>query len=184
MSESHQHHPRWRTGDVVAMGLAAALVVGASGTGLFAAGRARESTTAPTATTRTDTTSQADIATPVGTDATDDLTGLIEVDADIESGESGGPLYDADGEVIGIDTAASSGTTPITGYAIPIEDALEVVSAIDATITAVDGTAVATATALSAALAGHDPGNTVTIDWVDAAGTAQSAATLIAGPVG
>jgi S1-C subfamily serine protease len=177
-----------------------------------------------------------------GTNA-EDLTGLIEVDADIESGESGGPLYDADGEVVGIDTAASSGSTTITGYAIPIEDALEIVDAIDAavasgvdtdsitvgypaflgiglssatstrtttatatagagvagviadtpaatiglaagdTITAVDGTAVATATALSELLAAHSPGDTVTIDWVDASGTTHSAAaTLIAGP--
>jgi len=173
-----------------------------------------------------------------GTNA-EDLTGLIEVDADIESGESGGPLYDADGEVVGIDTAASSGSTTITGYAIPIEDALEIVDAIDAavasgvntdtitvgypaflgiglssasstrttitgagvagviadtpaatiglaagdTITAVDGTAVASAAALSELLAAHSPGDTVTIDWVDASGATHSAAaTLIAGP--
>jgi S1-C subfamily serine protease len=173
-----------------------------------------------------------------GSDA-EDLTGLIEVDADIESGESGGPLYDADGDVIGIDTAASSGTADITGYAIPIEDALEVVAAIDAaaatgvdtdtitvgypaflgiglgtststgteaalvgnviadtpaeeiglasgdTITAVDDRAVATASELSAALAGYEPGDTVTLDWTDAAGaTHTAAASLIAGPVG
>ena len=176
-----------------------------------------------------------------GSDA-EDLTGLIEVDADIESGESGGPLYDADGEVIGLDTAASSGTADITGYAIPIEDALTIVDAIDAaaatgastdtitvgnpaflgiglgsstttttttdtdaaatvagviadtpaatiglaagdTITAVDGVAIATAAALSAELAAHLPGDTVTLDWLDAAGTAHSAdATLVAGP--
>jgi len=394
MSESH--HPRWRTGDIVAMGLAAALVVGAGGTGLFAAAQAIENSTAAADTTATQpdtsssttqlyggrgsggpaggyggapsssstTTATLDTtaataeqsvgvvvidtvlgyesaeaagtgliltadgriltnnhvvegatsitvtvvstgveytAEVVGTDATEDiavldlvdagglavadldtsgdvtvgdavtgvgnaggtgtltaaagtvlsleqsitaqdsdgsnaedLTGLIEVDADIESGESGGPLYDADGEVIGIDTAASSGSTDITGYAIPIEDALEIVDAIDAavaagadtdtitvgypaflgiglgsattalvagviadtpaaaiglaagdTITAVDGTAVATATALSDTLAGYDPGDTVTIDWVDAAGTAHTAsATLIIGPVG
>ena len=394
MSESH--HPRWRTGDIVAMGLAAALVVGAGGTGLFAAAQAIENSTAAADTTATQsdtsssttqlyggrgaggpaggyggapsssstTTATLDTtaataeqsvgvvvidtvlgyesaeaagtgliltadgriltnnhvvegatsitvtvvstgaeytAEVVGTDATEDiavldlvdasglavadldtsgdvtvgdavtgvgnaggtgtltaaagtvlsleqsitaqdsdgsnaedLTGLIEVDADIESGESGGPLYDADGEVIGIDTAASSGSTDITGYAIPIEDALEIVDAIDAavaagadtdtitvgypaflgiglgsattalvagviadtpaaaiglaagdTITAVDGTAVATATALSDTLAGYDPGDTVTIDWVDAAGTAHTAsATLIIVPVG
>lgn len=180
-----------------------------------------------------------------GSDA-EDLIGLIEVDADIQSGESGGPLFDADGEVIGVNTAASSGTTDITGYAIPIEDALAIVDAIEAaaatgedtdaisvgypaflgiglggsssttstsagtgtdaarvagviadtpaetiglaagdTITAVDGTAVATAGALSATLAGYEPGDTVTIDWTDAAGgTHSAAATLIAGPVG
>lgn len=51
---------------------------------------------------------------------------LIEVDADVVSGQSGGPLYDADGEVIGITTAASSGTQNITGYAVPIDRALEI----------------------------------------------------------
>ena len=39
--------------------------------------------------------------------------------------------------------------------------------------------------ALSAALAGYQPGDTVTIAWTDAAGTTHTAAaTLIAGPVG
>ncbi|HEY0188427.1 MAG TPA: trypsin-like peptidase domain-containing protein [Cellulomonas sp.] len=58
------------------------------------------------------------------------LTGLIEVAADVVSGDSGGALLDDEGEVIGITTAASSGSTDITGYAIPIEDALEVVTQI------------------------------------------------------
>ncbi|QYF75453.1 S1C family serine protease [Cryobacterium sp. PAMC25264] len=103
-----------------------------------------------------------------GTNA-EDLTGLIEVDADIESGESGGPLYDADGEVVGIDTAASSGSTTITGYAIPIEDALEIVDAIDA--------------AAAGGVNTDTPGATVTIDWVDVSGATHSAAaTLIDGP--
>ena len=58
------------------------------------------------------------------------LNGVIEIDADIQSGDSGGPLYDANGEVIGIDTAAASGTSSVTGYAIPIETALGIVDEI------------------------------------------------------
>ncbi|WP_291046728.1 trypsin-like peptidase domain-containing protein [Herbiconiux sp.] len=60
------------------------------------------------------------------------LTGLIQVDADIVSGDSGGPLVNTAGEVVGIDTAASSGTADITGFAIPIDDALDIVAQIDA----------------------------------------------------
>lgn len=65
-----------------------------------------------------------------GAAAGESLTGLIEVDADVVSGDSGGPLLDDEGEVIGITTAASSGSSDITGYAIPIEDVLDVVTQI------------------------------------------------------
>ncbi len=57
------------------------------------------------------------------------LTGLIEVDADVASGDSGGALVDADGEVVGVVTAASPGALPngangsTLGYAIPIDQA-------------------------------------------------------------
>ncbi|HET6151584.1 MAG TPA: trypsin-like peptidase domain-containing protein [Marmoricola sp.] len=47
------------------------------------------------------------------------LTGLIEIAADIIPGDSGGALYDADGEVVGMNVAASSGTADVTGYVIP-----------------------------------------------------------------
>jgi S1-C subfamily serine protease len=55
--------------------------------------------------------------------ASETLTGMIETTADVVSGDSGGPLYDAEGETIGIDTAASSGSE-INGYATPIQRAL------------------------------------------------------------
>ncbi|AND17757.1 S1C family serine protease [Rathayibacter tritici] len=60
------------------------------------------------------------------------LTGLLQVDADIVSGDSGGPLVDSAGRVVGITTAASSGTVDITGFAIPIATALDIVTTIEA----------------------------------------------------
>ena len=55
---------------------------------------------------------------------------MIEVQADIVSGDSGGPLLDDQGEVVGMNTAASSGAPVVTGYAIPIESALTTAEAI------------------------------------------------------
>ena len=134
------------------------------------------------------------------------LTGMIQVDADIQAGDSGGPLYDSDGEVVGIDTAASSGQSASTvGFAIPIAKATSIADRIESgedsatiqqgtpaflgvqlaqdatggatisgvvdgspaaeaglqagdTITAVGGTTVDSADALSAALAKQRPG--------------------------
>ena len=57
------------------------------------------------------------------------LTGLIETNAQIVPGYSGGPLLDSEGEVVGIDTAASS-STPITGYAIQISTAVSIANKI------------------------------------------------------
>jgi S1-C subfamily serine protease len=57
------------------------------------------------------------------------LTDLIETDADVQSGESGGPLIDEEGEVVGVTTAASAGRE-INGYAVAIDDALVVVEQI------------------------------------------------------
>jgi S1-C subfamily serine protease len=62
-----------------------------------------------------------------GAASSETLDGLIEVDADIVSGDSGGPLLDAEGEVVGIDTAAPSGATDIMGYAIDVDDAMAIV---------------------------------------------------------
>ena len=61
-----------------------------------------------------------------GSAASETLSGMIQVSADIEAGDSGGPLLDSDGEVVGIDTAASSGSADVTGFAIPINTALDI----------------------------------------------------------
>lgn len=167
-----------------------------------------------------------------GSAASEDLTGLIETDADIVSGDSGGPLENASGAVVGIDTAASSGTSETTGYAIPIASALAIADTIERgtatsdiviglpaflgvsvspngastggatiaqvvpgtpaassglaagdTITAVDGTAIASAEALTSTLRKHAPGDRVTVAYTDASGAAHTTTvTLTSGP--
>lgn len=49
---------------------------------------------------------------------------------DIVSGDSGGALLDEDGEVIGMNVAATSGSAEISGYAIPIDTVLDIASRI------------------------------------------------------
>jgi S1-C subfamily serine protease len=55
---------------------------------------------------------------------TETLHNMLQTSARIAPGDSGGPLADAAGKVIGMDTAAGSGTSDRSGYAIPINDAL------------------------------------------------------------
>lgn len=65
--------------------------------------------------------------------ASERLTGLIQVNAKIISGDSGGPLYDASGTIVGIDTAASvnRGAPTSAAYAIPIEHAVKIATQIE-----------------------------------------------------
>ncbi|MBC7723534.1 MAG: trypsin-like peptidase domain-containing protein [Burkholderiaceae bacterium] len=169
------------------------------------------------------------------TGATESLTGLIRLASTVVSGDSGGPLFDGQGEVIGIVTAASSGSATVVGYAIDIDAALAVVKQIETgtktstvqigypaflgvqiarasggttttggvpvggvfaglpaatvglvagdTITAIDGTPVADAAALTAIVAAHSAGDQVVITWTDAAGAGHTGtATLADGP--
>ncbi len=53
------------------------------------------------------------------------LTGLIQTDANIQPGNSGGPLLNSSGQVIGINTA-TEGTGTGIGYAVPASTALRV----------------------------------------------------------
>jgi S1-C subfamily serine protease len=164
------------------------------------------------------------------------LSNLIETDADVVSGDSGGALLDSEGEVVGMTTAASAGANP-DGYAIDIDDALKIADQIRSgdesgtvsvgasaflgvqvgspatgygasgatgatiagtvedspaakaglaagdTITAVDDTAVNSATDLTDALAEKNPGDSVRITWTTSSGTTHSATvTLAEGP--
>lgn len=65
--------------------------------------------------------------------AAETLHGLIQTDAPIVPGDSGGPLVDAQGQVIGMDTAASSAQSggATLGFAIPINTARAIVTNIE-----------------------------------------------------
>jgi len=178
-----------------------------------------------------------------GSSASETLSSMIETTADVVSGDSGGPLFDAEGEVVGIDTAASVGVQ-IDGYAIPIARALAVVGQIRSgtetssvrigpaaflgvelssgvaaygygyargaglgsgatvshvvtgtaaaiaglqagdVITTLNGRAIGSASDVSAALVGANPGDQVTIGWTDTSGSPHTATvTLGASPV-
>jgi S1-C subfamily serine protease len=202
------------------------------GDAVTAVGNAGGTGGTPTAATGTVTAlNQSITASDEGGSDPEQLTGMIQVDADIQAGDSGGPLYDSDGEVVGIDTAASSGQSGSTvGFAIPIEKATSIADRIESgedsatiqqgtpaflgvqlaqdttgaatisgvvdgspaadaglqagdTITAVGGTTVDSADALSTALAKQDAGDQVRVTWVDSTGTSHTATiTLVAGP--
>jgi S1-C subfamily serine protease len=68
--------------------------------------------------------------------SSEQLTGLIEVNADIEAGDSGGPLLSTGGQVLGVDTAASAGfqyqAQGGDGFAIPIDAATTIANQIRA----------------------------------------------------
>jgi S1-C subfamily serine protease len=74
-------------------------------------------------------------AQDASTGSAEQLTGLIEVAAAIQSGDSGGPLVNASGQVIGIDTAASTSfqyqASGGDGFAIPISQATTIAKQIE-----------------------------------------------------
>jgi S1-C subfamily serine protease len=223
-----------------ASGLAAARLGDSSkvavGNAVTAVGNAGGTGGVPSAATGTVTAIGQSITAsdPTGSNA-EQLTDLIQINAPIQAGDSGGPLYASDNRVIGIDTAASSPrSTSITGFAIPIVKAVSIARQIEAgpasstihlgypaflgvemgyrglaqgssgaaiagvvsgsaaaqagltagdTITSVDGSAISSASDLTTAMAGHQPGQQVRLSWSDASSQTHSATiTLGAGP--
>jgi len=77
--------------------------------------------------------------------ASEQLTGLIETNAPIQPGDSGGSLVNSYGQVIGMDTAASSSdqsqgqsSTATQAYAIPINEAVSIAQQIENGTTTAD----------------------------------------------
>jgi S1-C subfamily serine protease len=79
-------------------------------------------------------------ASDEGDETSEQLTNLIETNANIQPGDSGGSLVDSSGDVLGIDTAASAGfsfqssgqSSGNQGYAIPINEAVTMAKQIEA----------------------------------------------------
>lgn len=71
-----------------------------------------------------------------GSITSEKLTGMLQTSANVVSGDSGGPLANASGQVIGMDTAGDSvnvgSQAPSSGFAIPINTALAVAKQIAA----------------------------------------------------
>jgi S1-C subfamily serine protease len=170
--------------------------------------------------------------------SSEQLTSLIQTDAQLAAGDSGGPLVNSSGQVVGIDTAGSTSfrmnSGASAGFAIPINKAVTIASQIEAgqgsatvhigptaflgvevqsssvgsaspvvagvvpgspaaaagigagdVITAVAGQSVTSNTALTNILAGHHPGDKVSVGWTDQSGQQHTATLQLAtGPTG
>lgn len=69
------------------------------------------------------------IGRQIATEETEEMYQMLQIDANVYSGNSGGPVYDADGNVIGIVSArySTEGMEGI-GFAIPVNDASPIIA--------------------------------------------------------
>jgi S1-C subfamily serine protease len=79
-------------------------------------------------------------ASDAGAGTTENLHGMLQTNAPIVEGDSGGALASTEGKVIGMNTAANTGTTGApgssTGFAIPINRAMSIAHQIESGSTA------------------------------------------------
>jgi putative serine protease PepD len=105
-----------------ALGTSAAVAVGDP---VVAIGNALALEGSPTVTQGIVSALERSIETPSGT-----LSGLLQTDAAISSGNSGGPLVNAAGQVIGVNTAVAASGNGVSasniGFVIPIDQALQI----------------------------------------------------------
>lgn len=113
----------------------------AVGQKVVALGNAEGKNGTPSVATGTVTALGATItAADQGSGTTEQLTGMIRTNAGIRPGDSGGPLVSASGQVVGMNTAASSANGPIgttaaettAAFSIPINKALSIAHQIEA----------------------------------------------------
>jgi len=101
----------------------------AIGSSIVAIGNALGKGGTPSAVSGTVSALNQTISAETDSGGTETLHGLIETDAAIEPGDSGGPLLNAEGEVVGMDTAAgtSSQAATMNAFAIPVRGIIPLV---------------------------------------------------------
>jgi len=106
----------------------------AVGDGVVAIGNAFARVGPPTVTVGAVTALNQSITVQGDLGETEQLTGVIQTNANIEPGNSGGPLFNTAGQVIGMNTAAANGQSPGAdtnqSFSIPINRALSIKNAI------------------------------------------------------
>jgi len=105
------------------------------GDSVVAIGNALNKPGPPTVTEGTVTALNRSITVNSDLGGTESLTQLVEHNAQLQPGNSGGPLFNAAGQVVGMNTAAASGAIPQSGtndgFAIPINSAMTIAHQIE-----------------------------------------------------
>ena len=100
------------------------------GTGVIAIGNAEGAGGKPAVVTGSITNLNQTITASDDLGGSETLHGMLQTNANIVEGDSGGPLVGTNNKVVGMDTAASSGSfgsqSPDVGFAIPINRALSI----------------------------------------------------------